>query len=132
MRFSMKSIIIVCLAIVLISAVLLNGIITGLMQRHDVVLDSYSVSADGTELTMNVSVMSSAGFIRTYKDSGGGIKPHCLTFYSTFGGINSRFGAKNTFVLPLGKDDDAIYFSRPGGGYAQVLQRTKDGVWERI
>lgn len=48
-------------------------------------------------------------YSRVYeKDNGGGVKPHYLTFYSTFGGINSSFGAVNSLVLELGKDDTEI------------------------
>jgi len=70
------------------------------------------------------------GYIRGYKNDGGGVKPHYLTFYSTFGGLNSSFGAKNKFELELGEDDTEIYFNRPDGGYELVLQKnTETGEW---
>lgn len=72
------------------------------------------------------------GFIRGYKDNSGGVKPHYLTFYSTFGGLNSSFGAKNEFVLELDKDDSEICFKRANGGYELVLQKNAEtGAWER-
>ena len=99
-----KKILIIMLAVVVVlSSLYFVG--TGFFERSDVYLGDYSVSEDGTELTFNASVASSMGFIREYKDNGGGVKPHYLTFYSTFGGLNSSFGAKNEFVLELDKDD---------------------------
>ena len=103
---------------------------TGFSVRHDVALLNYTVSEDGTEITLHTSLMSPIGFIRGYKNMGGGVKPHYLKFYGTFGGIHSEWGAKNEFVLPLSKDATEIYFSRPGGGYALVLQKDAEtGKW---
>ena len=105
---------------------------TGFLERMDVLLYDYSVSEDGTKLTFSAGIMSSMGFIRGYKDNGGGVKPHYLTFYSTFGGLNSSFGAKNEFVLELDKDDSEICFKRANGGYELVLQKNAEtGAWER-
>jgi len=72
------------------------------------------------------------GYIRGYKDEGGGVKPHYLKFYSTFGGLNSSFGAKSEFVLELDEDDNEIFFSRSDGGHELVLQKDKEtGEWVR-
>lgn len=127
----MKRILIILLAVVIVlSALYFVG--TGFLERMDVLLYDYSVSEDGTELTFSAGIMSSMGFIRGYKDNGGGVKPHYLTFYSTFGGLNSSFGAKNEFVLELDKDDSEIYFKRANGGYELVLQKNAEtGAWER-
>lgn len=125
-----KILVIVLLIIVLLSIIYFVG--TGFLERMDVILHDYSVSEDGTELTFNAGIMSSMGFIRGYKDNGGGVKPHYLTFYSTFGGLNSSFGAKNEFVLPLDEEDTEIYFKRASGGYELVLKKNEEtGAWER-
>lgn len=103
---------------------------TGFMKRTDVALGEYSVSEDGTKLTFQAGVMSSMGYIRGFKDNGGGVKPHYLTFYSTFGGLNSSFGANSEFELELDKNDTEIYFGRSEGGYELVLQKDIDtGEW---
>lgn len=127
----MKRILIILLAVVVVlSALYFLG--TGFMERTDVYLGEYSVSEDGNVLTFNAGVMSSMGYIRAYKDECGGVKDHYLTFYSTFGGLNSSFGAKDEFVLELDKDDTEIYFKRAKGGYELVLQKNAGtGVWER-
>ena len=125
-----KNLVIVLLIIVVLPIIYFVG--TGFLERMDVILHDYSVSEDGTELTFNADIMSSMGFIRGYKDNGGGAKPHYLTFYSTFGGLNSSFGAKREFVLPLDEDDTEIYFKRASGGYELVLKKNEEtGVWER-
>lgn len=104
---------------------------TGLRKRTDVILTGYSVSEDGTEITLEASVQSSMGYIRGFKDAGGSIKPHYLTFYATFDGLNSSFGAKNAFVLKVNEDDCEIYFNRADGGYELVLQKNLEtGMWE--
>ena len=93
------------------------------MERTDVALGEYSVSEDGTVLTFYAGLMSSMGYIRAYKDEGGGVKDHYLTFYSTFGGLNSSLGAKNEFALELNEDDSEIYFRRGNHSYKLVLKK---------
>ena len=63
---------------------------TGFQKRTDVILVDYSVSEDGTQITFDVGIPTSIGYIRGFIDNGGGVKPHYLTFYSTFGGINEK------------------------------------------
>lgn len=124
----MKKRLTVILAIVLFILFLLAG--TGFMTRTDIALLDYDLSEDGTVLTFQAGVASSMGYTRGFRDSGGGVKPHYLTFYSTFGGLNSSFGAKNEFVLELAEGDTEIYFNRPGG-YELVLQKDETGQWAR-
>lgn len=104
---------------------------TGFLENNSVLLNDYTVSEDGTEIVLNISLASSMGFVRDYKDEGGGVKPHYLHFYSAFGGLNSSLGAKNKFVLEIAPDDTEIYFYRGNGGYALVLEKNEQtGVWE--
>ena len=105
---------------------------SGFSKRTDVVLVDYSISEDGTEITLNTTIPTSMGYIRGFKDNGGGVKPHYLTFYSTFGGLNSSFGAKHEFELELDKTDTEIWFNRADGGYELVLQKNVEtGEWAR-
>ena len=125
-----KRIVIISLSVivVLIASFLIG---TGFNERTDVIMANYSVSEDGTKLTFTVGIPTSMGYVRDFKDKGGGVKPHYLTFYSTFGGLNSSFGAKHEFELALDENDTEIYFSRPDGGYALVLQKDPEtGEWE--
>ena len=124
-----KVIVVTTIIVVLITAFLIS---TGFRKRTDVVLVDYSVSEDGTEINLGVQVSSSMGYIRGFKNNGGGVKPYYLTFYSTFGGLNSSFGKVNSFVLELEADDTEIYFNRPNGGYELVLVKEEaTGEWIR-
>ena len=114
---------------IVILAVCLAGVYyigTGFQKAPNELVVNHSVSEDGTEMTFRVGTWESVGYVRGFKDKGGGVKPHYLTFYHAFGGINGKWGAKNTFTLELAPDDTEIYFNRPGGGYELVL--FKDGV----
>lgn len=106
---------------------------TGFLVRDDVALINYSVSEDGTEITLQTSVTSSMGYARGYKNEGSGVKPHYLKFYNTFGGINSAIGAKNEFVLEVAPEDKEIFFYRGNGGYELVLEKNADtGDWYKV
>ncbi len=125
-----RPIFIAALGLTLIIAGYLMG--TGFSKRTDVILIDYSVSEDGAEITLECGVASSMGYIRDFINDGGGVKPHYLTFYSTCGGLNSSFGAKNEFTLSLDENDTEIYFNRPGKGYELVLLKNEEtGEWER-
>lgn len=125
-----KVVIPVILAIVGLALAVLIG--TGWGKRTDVILTHYSVSEDGSKLTFQTAIASSMGYTRGFEDKGGGIKPHYLVFYSTFGGLNSDFGAKDEFVLELSGDDTEIYFNRSNGGYELVLKKSEEtGAWTR-
>ena len=117
----------------LISVLVVSFLVgTGFQKRTDVVLFDYAIAEDGTAISLGVRVSSSMGYIRGFKDKGGGVKPHYLTFYSTFGGLNSSFGTVNSFVLELDADDTEIYFNRPNGEYELVLQKNANtGEWTR-
>ena len=105
---------------------------TGFQKRTDVVLVDYAVSDDGTELILDVGVFSSMGYTRGFSNHGGGIKPHYLTFYATFGGVNSKFAAKDTFILEIDSDDTEVYFNRADGGFELVLVKNEEtGQWIR-
>lgn len=127
----MKKKIVVMISIIFI-VIIAFVIGTGFQKRTDVVLGNYSVSEDETSINLEVHVSSSMGYIRGFKNKGGGVKSHYLTFYSTFGGLNSSFGAKKSFVLELDSNDSEIYFNRPNGGYELVLVKNEaTGQWIR-
>lgn len=126
-----KSIVIIAITLIIILP-LSVFVGSGFSKRTDVVLSDYSVSDDGTKLIFNAGVMSSVGYIRSFKDNGGGEKPHYLTFYSAFGGLNSSFGAKSDFELDLSENDTEVYFNREDGGYELVLKKSAEtGEWAR-
>jgi len=126
-----KRAIIITEAIILV--IILSFLIgTGFRERSDVILADFSISENGTKLTFQTAIPTSLGYIRGFKNDGGIEKPHYLTFYSTFGGLNNSFGAKNKFELALSESDTEIYFNRAGGGYELVLHKDVDtGNWIR-
>ncbi len=105
---------------------------TGLMRRSDVALIDYTVSEDGSAMTIHVSVVGSMGYIRGcsaklgHEDTG-----LYVTFYSAFGGPNSSLGARDTFTFELPEECERIHFWREGKQYTCVL-RKKHGVWVMV
>lgn len=96
------------------------------------ITDDFTVSPAGDAITFTVGTTSSMGFVRAYKDEGGGSQPHYLKFYAAWGGFNSALGAKSTYTLPLAPTDNAIYIYRGSAGYTPALQKTDDGQWHTV
>lgn len=97
-------------------------------KRDDVVIGDFSVSADGSEMTLKAGIAGSAGYLRKakvrYDDEH---KTVLVDFYSTFG-INNPVGAEDTFVIPLKPDSENILFNR-GNDYYAALAKDADGRW---
>ena len=95
-------------------------------KRDDVMIEDFSVSADGSEMTVHAGVFSSAGYVRKINVS---YDDHAVLvdFYSTFG-INNPVGAEDTFVIPLKPDSENILFNR-GNDYYAALAKDADGRW---
>lgn len=97
-------------------------------RRDDVMIEDFSVSADGSEMTLKAGIAGSAGYLRKvkvrYDDK---YKTVLVDFYSTFG-INNPVGAEDTFVIPLKPDSENILFNR-GNDYYTALAKDADGRW---
>ena len=95
-------------------------------KRDDVMIEDFSVSADGSEMTLKAGIAGSAGYLRKakvrYDDEH---KTVLVDFYSTFG-INNPVGAEDTFVIPLKPDSENIFFNR-GTTITRPLRRTRTG-----
>ena len=90
----------------------------------------YSVSEDGSEITLHAGAASSAGYIRkaaVHQQYGGKLY---IDFYSAFGGINGSIGAKSAFTLPLEEDTEIIAVYRGADSYQEVLYKDADGIWQ--
>ena len=98
-------------------------------KRDDVMIEDFSVSADGSEMTVHAGVFSSAGYLRKINVS---YDDHAVLvdFYSTFG-INNSAGAKNEFVIPLKPDSENILFNR-GNNYYAAFAKGEDGQWYKF
>lgn len=120
----------IIVVVILLAAVVLIGLSFGFRVCTSVALLDFSVSEDGSELQFRAGVTTSMGYIRAYHDTGGE-NSHNLKFYFTFGGLNSKFGAKTEFTLPLSPEDTEIYFYQ-GNAYQLVLTKNPlTGIWER-
>ena len=128
----MKKIVIIILAALCL--VFLWIIASGFsIQTNTYITDDFVVSEDGSMITFKVDVGSSLGYVRGYKDDGGGVKPHYLKFYSAWGGLNSSIGATNEFVLELEPGDTEIYLYHGDGGYELALKKdVTSGEWYRV
>lgn len=100
-------------------------------KRDDVMIEDFSVSADGSEMTLKAGIAGSAGYLRKakvrYDDE---YKTVMVDFYSTFG-INNPVGAEDTFVIPLKPDSENILFNR-GNDYYAALAKDADGRWYKF
>ena len=127
-----KKIIIILLTLLCIVAVWMIG--SGFTVKTSVyITDDFIVSEEEDEITFTVGIGSAMGFVRDYKDEGGGVKPHYLKFYSAWGGLNSSIGAKNKFTLELSPEDTEIYVYHGNGGYDLILEKNSvSGEWQRV
>lgn len=122
------------LIIFLIIIVIILGLffLGGFKKRTDVVLTNYSLSENGTKIKLNIGIASSAGYARNIKVKQGGDNKY-ITFYSTFGFLNNKFGAKNEYEINLNPSCTEIYFYKGDGGYRLVLQKNEiTNEWEIV
>ena len=100
-------------------------------RRDDVMIEDFSVSADGSEMTLKAGIAGSAGYLRKvkvrYDDE---YKTVLVDFYSTFG-VNNPVGAEDTIVIPLKLDSENIFFNR-GNDYYAALAKDADGRWYKF
>ena len=100
-------------------------------RRDDVMIEDFSVSADGSEMTLKAGIAGSAGYLRKvkvrYDDE---YKTVLVDFYSPFG-INNPVGAEDTFVIPLKPDSENILFNR-GDNYYAAFAKGEDGQWYKF
>lgn len=117
----------VALAMITVVGTLL--IAPGFNRRTDVALMGYSVSEDGSWLTIKTAVTGSMGYTRdaVFRREDNRIY---IGFYSAFGGLNGNWGAKNEFIIPIDDNCDKIYFEKSQNTYDLVLERGGlDGDW---
>ncbi|MBQ8815155.1 MAG: hypothetical protein IJZ85_11760 [Lachnospiraceae bacterium] len=130
-RGVVKQILAVSLGVILIlSAVYLVG--TGLMKRSDVFVGEFTVAEDGKTMEIRAGVASSMGYIRSVSQRKDGDRLN-ISFYSTFGGLNSRLGARSSFTLDLDDDISEICVYRGYGEYKAIFAKNAtNGQWERV
>jgi len=125
-----KIIIAICCIVVLLFAVYFFG--SGLMLQSNAYIYDYELSEDGSEMTIDVGVSTSIGYIRTVRVHQQESGKLYLNFYQAFGGINGSVGAKNSFTIALDEDTEVIGICRANNCYDVVLEKNEDGVWEFV
>lgn len=130
----MKKILPIVLAFLIGAAAGILFITPGFQKRTDVYLQKFSVSDDGSVITMQMFTVGSMGYIRAMetKQIGDGI--HC-SFYCCFGGLNSSFGAKNRFEINLeefANSVESIYLDRAGLDQLVLERDAGTGEWAPV
>lgn len=104
---------------------------SGFFRLTDVFIEDYSVSADGTVMTVKIAAAGSVGHVRKItvrKGEDGVLYMDCR---SAFGGINGSLGAKDVFTVPLDEKTEAIAILRDADRYENVLRKDESGSWQR-
>lgn len=116
------------LAALTIAAITAGWLLPGFGKRTDVCLAGFSVSEEHSVITVETALSGSMGYIRGIETEKGQNEIHCA-FYSTFGGLNSRIGAKSRFEIPIDDSVEKIYFDRGTEPDILVLERNAANVW---
>ena len=101
----------------------------GFNKMANVYIVDYSVSENGTEMTITVGVATSIGYVRKiseHQQQGGKLYLDC---YAAFGGINGSWGAKNEYTIQLDDDTEMIAIYRSPNCYDPVLKKDENGIW---
>lgn len=102
---------------------------SGFKTRTDIHLLDFSVSEDGSVMTIKTSPSGSMGYIRAVKTEKVNDAIYC-SFYCAFGGWNSSIGAKDRFEIQLDASSAKIYFDRGRDADALVLEKdAAANVW---
>lgn len=104
---------------------------TGFIRNRYVAVTDYSVSENGQQMTLTVSVPASIGYVRKVKTHRNGAEL-CLDFYSAFGGMNGKIGARSSYTVELDDSVSVISVYRGDSGYEYVLVRGYDGTWNKM
>ena len=128
----MKKILPIVLAFLTGAAAGMLFITPGFQKRTDVYLQKFSVSDDGSVITMQMFTVGSMGYIRAMETKQIGDEIHC-SFYSCFGGLNSSIGSEYRFDIQPDDSAERIYFDRGTSPDVLVLERDPDtGVWAAV
>ena len=116
------------LLVVILAVGSING--SGFAQKTDVVIYEYTMSEDGSSVSMVAAPTSAFGRARGFeeevKDGG-----HYLTFYRTFGFFGFHASEIN-HVVEVAEEDTGIYFNRPVGEFELVLEKDPTtGEWKQ-
>ena len=125
-----KGIAIVAAVIIALAAVYVVG--SGFLKIPSAYISDFTVSDDGSEMTVHVGVGSSVGFVRkvaVHQQEGGKLYLDCC---AAFGGVNGSLGAKSEYTVKLNEDTEMIALYRSTDCYEEVLRKDENGDWQRV
>lgn len=130
----MKSVakLLVGIVVIIVLVFLAYFVGSGFNKNASVYVNDYTISDDGTHMAVDIGIASSVGYVRkadAHQQDDGRL---CVSFFSAFGGINGRIGAKRRFVLPLEENTTTIAVYRGSDQYEDVLFKDADGVWQAV
>ena len=117
---------------VIIALMTMYLVVPGFTKIGNVFIVDFSVSEDGSEMTVTVGVSSSIGYVRKvseHQQQGGKLYLDC---YSAFGGINGSWGAKSEYTIQIDEDTEMIALYRSADCYDPVLEKDTNGEWQRV
>lgn len=97
--------------------------------RTDVLLRDYAVAEDGSAVTLEMDLASSAGYLQSVD-----IREEGTALYLTFHGtrvVNSAARARTRYEISLPEGCSGLYIWGQGGAYWPALQKDGDGRWHR-
>lgn len=103
---------------------------TGFLPRTDAFIYEYAVLPSGGAITIHTGVAGSMGYIRSCRNVSDDPEEMILVFSAAFGGLNSSFGARDVFTLPLEEECQTISILGSDGANPALL-RDANGNWVR-
>ena len=120
--------------ILIIGAIILYFVLSytvgvGFTENPNVYLEDFTVSEDGSQITIKTTVSSPSESIRNFSSITSGNVQY-LDFYYTFGVSSSTLGAKDEFVVEINEDCIGIYFLREDGYELMLYKNPETSEWE--
>ena len=103
---------------------------SGFQKQGSTYISDFSVSEDGTEITIKVQVSNSVGYIRKVSEHQQKGERLYLDCYSAFGGINGSIGAKEEFIIKVSEETKVIAVDRNANCYEEVLKKNELNEWQ--
>ena len=115
---------------VILAAFALLWLLAGFSIREDVFLHDYATLSSGDAVQIRIGIAGSMGYVRSCRNVSDDPTRMTLRFYTAFGGLNSRVGARNVFTLVPGKECTEIWIE---GKDEPILRRNAEtGEWMRV
>lgn len=103
---------------------------SGFQKQGSTYISDFSVSEDGTEITIKVQGFNSVGYIRKVSEHQQNGERLYLDCYSAFGGINGSIGAKEEFTIKVAEETKVIALYRNANCYEEVLKKNELNEWQ--